>query len=78
LISFSIQRLALNTLKVVLKCMGRRKLGVVRRTVELTPETVEMAEKLAEKLAERNVSRLIRDLIREKYEELFGKHSGGN
>ena len=75
MISFSIQRLALNTLKVVLKCMGRRKLGVIRRTIELTPETVEMAEKLAEVLAERNVSRLIRELIKEKYRQVFG---GGN
>ncbi len=77
MISFSSQRLVLNTLKVVLKCMGRRKLGVVRRTVELTPETIEMAEKLAEVLAEKNVSRLIRELIREKYEELFGRGSDG-
>jgi len=52
--------------------MGRRKLGVVRRTIELTPETIEMAEKLAEVLAEKNVSRLFRELIKEKYRQVFG------
>jgi hypothetical protein len=52
--------------------MGRRKIGVIKRTIELTPETIEMAERLAEVLAEKNVSRLFRELIKEKYKQVFG------